>query len=85
MRIYLRAMEKYRVKRYAGRTVLVKPQKGTTLQPESSWAWSAYASELEVCEVQGSHETHLKRGNAHLVARTLRPHLDRAIEAARLP
>jgi thioesterase domain-containing protein/acyl carrier protein len=85
MRIYLRAMDKYRVKPYPGRTVLVKPQKGTTLQPESSWAWGAHASELEVCEVQGSHETHLKRGNAHLVARTLRPHLDRAVEASRLP
>jgi thioesterase domain-containing protein/acyl carrier protein len=79
MRIYLRAMDKYRVKPYGGRTVLVRPQKDTTLQPESSWAWNAHASDLEVCEVEGSHQTHLKRGNAHLVARALRPHVDRAV------
>ncbi len=78
MRIYLRAMDNYRVKPYAGRTVLVKPQKGTTLQPESSWAWGAYVSDLATCEVQGSHQTHLRRGNAHLVANALRPHLTRA-------
>jgi thioesterase domain-containing protein len=77
MRIYLRAMRRYRIKPYPGRTVLIRPQRNTTLQPESSWGWDAYAGDLEVCEVQGSHKTHLQRGNAHLVAGALRPHLDR--------
>lgn len=78
MRIYLRAMRRYRVKPYAGRTVLVKPPKGTGLQPEAAWAWHVYVQDLEVCEVEGTHRTHLGRGNAHLVARALRPHLDAA-------
>jgi thioesterase domain-containing protein/acyl carrier protein len=85
MRIYLGAMRRYRVKPYPGRTVLVKPPKSTAVQPDSSWGWDAYADDLEVCEVQGSHETHLKRGSAHLVARALRSHLDRALEATRRP
>jgi thioesterase domain-containing protein/acyl carrier protein len=78
MRIYLRAMRRYQVKPYAGRTVLVKPPKDTGLQPEAAWAWHVHVPDLEVCEVEGTHRTHLGRGNAHLVARALRPHLDAA-------
>jgi thioesterase domain-containing protein/acyl carrier protein len=84
MRIYLRAMDKYRVRPYTGPTVLVRPEKGTTLQPESSWAWGGYVRDLAICEVTGSHQNHLQRGNAHLVARALRPHLDRAVEGGRV-
>jgi hypothetical protein len=34
--------------------------------------------ELEVSEVPGTHVTNLQRGNAHVVARAMRPHLERA-------
>ena len=49
MRIYLRAIDGYRVRPYAGPTVLVRPQKGTTLQPESSWAWGASVRDIAIC------------------------------------
>jgi thioesterase domain-containing protein/acyl carrier protein len=83
-RIYLRAMRKYQVKPYPGPAVLVKPQASAEVrldQPDAAWGWGAHIDELQVCEVPGTHKTHLQRGNAHVVARVLRPHLDRAAEA----
>jgi thioesterase domain-containing protein len=82
MRIYLRAMRKYDVKPYGGPAVLVKPEKPGAIH-ESAWGWGTYVDDLAVCEVTGSHQTHLQRGNAHLVAQALRPHIDRAARAER--
>jgi hypothetical protein len=87
-RIYLRAMRKYQVKPYPGPAVLVKPTASAEVrldQPDAAWGWGAHIDDLQVCEVPGTHKTHLQRGNAHVVARVLRPHLDRAAEAGQRP
>jgi thioesterase domain-containing protein/acyl carrier protein len=85
-RIYWQAMQRYRASHYPGPAVLVKPEASAQLfvdHGDATWGWGDRISELVACEVPGSHVTHLKRGNAHIVARVLRPHLDRATQAAR--
>ncbi len=85
-RIYLRAMRKYQVGPYPGPAVLIKPQASAEVRvdkPDPAWGWGPHIDELEVCEVPGTHRTHLQRGNAHVVAGVLRPHLDRAVKATR--
>lgn len=85
-RIYSEAMRRYRVSAYPGPAVLVKPEASMEVrveEAEAAWGWRAHIAELEVCEVPGTHVTHLQRGNAHVLAEVLRPRLRRVLAGRR--
>jgi hypothetical protein len=79
-RIYADAMRRYRVSAYDSSTVLVRPESSVKVYEgvDDAWGWDAHLSRLEVFDVAGAHQTHLRRPNAHGLARMLRPRLERA-------
>jgi amino acid adenylation domain-containing protein len=81
-RIYGRAMRRYQVKPYRGRVLLIRPEVSATAYEgnvvDESWGWAAQIEQLELGTVPGAHQSHLRQPHVHRLARTVRPHLDRA-------
>jgi len=81
-RVYAQANRRYSVSPYDGPAVLVRP--GATLAArrrslrDQTFGWGAHVPALQIHDVPGDHQTHLKRPNLSILLEVLRPQIDAA-------